>query len=542
MTAISSSQDKRGLALAADFPPDLLTHVISALSVGAVVWHLADEDDPGSLRIIAYNAAAEHSASAHWTELLDRPVREAIPELLDTPLAVLYQQLALHGGSADAGEFKFDTIGGEEIYAIKAAGLPGGCVLCTFINVTAERRLEEDVNRFFTNLRAPMCVASLDGYHKRMNPAFLALLGHPEEELRKTPFFKYLHPEDIETVQRELANLSADSPSVSYEARVRTASGEYRRLAWAITLHSQNLYGAAYDVTELRRVEAELRATTSELSRAVAQLREQAEARAALVRTLEENLATIQMQQQALNRSEKLAAIGQLAASVGHELRNPLAAVRNASKYLSKQLLDPTRRAASVSDPKIAQFFQIIERELNMAGKIINDLLDFARERDLARQPCALRPLIDEVFGLVAPGKARLENRVPEALPMLSVDREQLRQVLVNLAQNAVDAIPEDRSGEVIFSASGGDLTPWQIIVKDNGIGIPAELLGRIFEPLYTTKIKGTGLGLAIVQSIVKRHGGQIDVHSDPGVGTTFTLTIPGISQSASGISEKREP
>ena len=541
MTEASHSQSMQGLTLAADFQQDMLGHIIGALSIGAVVWHLPDPDDTGSLRIIAYNAAAEHSASARWPSLLDRPIRESIPELLDSPLGELYRRLALQGGSADAGEFKFDTVGGEEVYAIKAVGLPRHCVLVTFVNVTAERRLEEDVKRFFTNLRTPMCVASLDGYHGRMNPAFLSLLGHPEEELRTTPFFKYVHPEDLETVEREIGKMNPDSPSISYEARVRTASGAYRRLAWTITLHDQRLYGAAYDVTELRRVEAELRATTDELSGVVEKLRQQSEARAVLVKTLEDNLSTIQRQQLALNRSEKLAAIGQLAASVGHELRNPLAAVRNATKYLAKQLLDPSRRAASASDPKIPQFFQIIERELNMAGKIINDLLDFARERDLARQPCALRPLVDEVLGLVNAGNARLENRVQENLPLLSVDREQLRQVLLNLTQNAVDAIPGDRQGVVSICASGGGTTPWQIQVKDNGIGIPAGLLGRIFEPLYTTKIKGTGLGLAIAQSIIKRHGGQIEVQSEPDVGTTFTLTIPDTSQFASDISEKRE-
>ncbi|MDP1825568.1 MAG: ATP-binding protein [Archangium sp.] len=228
---------------------------------------------------------------------------------------------------------------------------------------------------------------------------------------------------------------------------------------------------------------------------------------------------------EALARSERLAAVGQLAASVGHELRNPLAAVRNAHTYLAKRLTEPGNPLAT--DARVGQFVGLVERELNTCAKIISDLLDFSRERAPALNPCPLRPLVDEAIGLV-PQRAGVTvvNRVPEELPVPSLDKDQFRQVLINLVQNAVEAMPE-RGGEVSVVAEGGQGAPWKIRVVDNGSGIPAEVVGKIFEPLFSTKNKGTGLGLAIVSNMIRKHGGTISVDSAVGRGTEFHIVLP---------------
>ncbi|WP_437675687.1 sensor histidine kinase [Sorangium sp. So ce131] len=222
-------------------------------------------------------------------------------------------------------------------------------------------------------------------------------------------------------------------------------------------------------------------------------------------------------------RVEKLAAIGQLAASIGHELRNPLGAIRNATHYL-KRRLGGTELGA---DPRVAQFLALMEKEIQACTRIIGDLLDFARERKPRRAACPLGPLVDDAFSVVqAPAHVRLVNQVPADLPVPSLDKDQFRQVLVNLIQNAADAIPADREGRVGVAARA-----WEdevvLSVADNGAGIPKENLARIFEPLFSTKLKGTGLGLAISAGIVRMHGGTLEVESEPGEGTTFLIRLP---------------
>lgn len=220
---------------------------------------------------------------------------------------------------------------------------------------------------------------------------------------------------------------------------------------------------------------------------------------------------------EALLRSEKLAAVGQLAASIGHELRNPLSAVRNAMTFVMKRM--PTH------DPKVKQFFDLMDHELTSCGKIISGLLDFARERPLSRQPSPLRALVSEAAGLVDRGEVPVENGVPEELPIPEIDRDQFRQVLINLIENAVDASRESKK-PVQIEASHGE-AGWTVVVRDEGVGIAEDVIGKIFEPLFTAKMKGTGLGLAIVRNIVKAHGGQIEVSSKVGLGTIFTVTLP---------------
>ncbi len=262
-----------------------------------------------------------------------------------------------------------------------------------------------------------------------------------------------------------------------------------------------------------------------------AEIAERKRAEAELARTLR----LLKDQQAALLRAEKMAAVGQLASSVGHELRNPLAAVRNGVTYIAKRVLDPKATAEKPVDPKVEHFFGLILRELGVCSKIINDLLDFARERAPVLGPCALHALVDESIELIAGGVAGIDNKVSPELSMPIIDRGMFRQVLINLLQNAMDATPSPGGRKVEVTAEGGDPEPWRIVIKDYGAGIPDDLLGKVFEPLFTTKAKGTGLGLAIVQNIVRAHNGKISIDSKVGEGTAITIILPATHEQQAG-------
>lgn len=240
---------------------------------------------------------------------------------------------------------------------------------------------------------------------------------------------------------------------------------------------------------------------------------------------LDSALRELEASQAAQLRSERLAVLGKLAASVGHELRNPLAAVRNANAYLARRVLTGTE---TPWDPRVAQFLAIIDKEVGACGKIISDLLDFARGREPTRAPCPLRPVVDDAFSVIQTQVA-LENAVPEDLPVLDLDKDQMRQVVINLVQNAVEATPAAQiaTARVVVSARSLASGGYVLEVRDNAGGIPAEVAERIFEPLFTTKTTGTGLGLAVVASMVERHGGKIQVDSQPGEGSCFSIELP---------------
>jgi two-component system, NtrC family, sensor histidine kinase HydH len=271
----------------------------------------------------------------------------------------------------------------------------------------------------------------------------------------------------------------------------------------------------------LRRAEAE-QATAKEREKSAA---------------LDQALSELERSQGTLIRTEKLAAIRQLAASVGHELRNPLAAIRNAHTYVAKRLEGARSGAEATLDPRFGQFMGVIDRELGACSKIVSDLLDYARERPPVLRPCPLRPLVEEALSVVpAVATVRVLNQVPDGLPIPNLDKEQFRQVIVNLVQNAVEAVPAGRPGQVLVQAEGGGPLPWRIVVADDGAGIPPESLASIFLPLYTTKTKGTGLGLAIVAGLVQRHCGEIRVESAPGQGTKFHITLPASQEARSQV------
>jgi len=226
--------------------------------------------------------------------------------------------------------------------------------------------------------------------------------------------------------------------------------------------------------------------------------------------------------QEQLIRAEKLAAIGQLASGVGHELRNPLGAIKNAALYVRRRI---AKSELSATEPKVLEFLDLIDEEVDSANKVITDLLSFSRVAkptvSLVNAGSIIRGALSHV---AVPGNVEVVTDVDPGLPIVVVDAAQIQQVFINIILNALEAMPEGGRLE-IRARNKAELVTVDFI--DTGCGIPESVMGKIFDPLFTTKPKGIGLGLAMSKSIMERHGGDIGVKSKEGKGTTFTLSLP---------------
>lgn len=233
-------------------------------------------------------------------------------------------------------------------------------------------------------------------------------------------------------------------------------------------------------------------------------------------------LDTLQSTQDKLIHSEKLASLGQLAAGVAHELNNPLATV-----LLYADIL---RRETNLDSQHQADLDTIINETLR-CKQIVSALLNFARQTQVNAQPTSLNHLILELIE-IEKRHPRYENisfelELQEDLPLVELDAAQLREVFLNLIHNAADAMPNGGRITIRTMAKPSGMVTFE--VQDEGKGIPPEHLSKLFTPFFTTKPvgKGTGLGLAIIYGIVKMHRGQINVKSEVGKGTTFTISLP---------------
>ena len=241
----------------------------------------------------------------------------------------------------------------------------------------------------------------------------------------------------------------------------------------------------------------------------------------ALNKLLDLDLAIIEDAYQAeyvarLQRTERLATLGQVAGGVAHELRNPLNVVKTSVYYLLN--------ARNPTPEKKADHLKRIERNVELADNVITSLSNFAKVPVPALAPIAIEPLVRESLEINPPGEG-IEVTVdcPAGLPHALGDGDQLRIALGNLIRNARDAMTQ--GGRLAISACANDGVV-ELSVADTGVGIEATDLARIMEPLYSTKARGLGLGLAITRSIVEKNQGSLRVTSEPGRGSTFTIRL----------------
>jgi two-component system, NtrC family, sensor kinase len=243
---------------------------------------------------------------------------------------------------------------------------------------------------------------------------------------------------------------------------------------------------------------------------------------ASLYTDLRGKMLELKSAQQQLVHSSKMAAIGELAANVAHEINNPLTSVLGYTTYLLKtvDLADSPRRMLGM-----------MEQETLRVRKIIRNLLDFSRQKPSRMMPADLLQPVKEtialVQGMAASSSVRLVEEYPPQAVMVNMDHDEIKQVFINIAYNALQAMPS--GGE--FRVRIGVGNDHHVVVEfgDNGVGISQEHLLKIFEPFFTTKESGdgTGLGLSISYRIIQNHGGTIEAASEVGQGTIFRVTLP---------------
>jgi two-component system NtrC family sensor kinase len=223
--------------------------------------------------------------------------------------------------------------------------------------------------------------------------------------------------------------------------------------------------------------------------------------------------------------TEKMSSLGRLAASIAHEINNPLAGILTYAKLLVRTLEEGTPDDAVRE--KLVRHLKLVEQETRRCTAIVRGLLDFARERPLETTEFDLNAAVAEALGLLR-HQMELQNVTLEVhggvVPPVNADFGQIRQCLLNVLINGCDAMP---SGGVlrVSTRAAGDAV--EVLIEDTGVGIPPENVKKVFDPFFTTKTKGTGLGLSVVYGIVERHGGTLRLESTVGVGTVVTLALP---------------
>jgi two-component system NtrC family sensor kinase len=266
---------------------------------------------------------------------------------------------------------------------------------------------------------------------------------------------------------------------------------------------------------------------TQELKKAQAENRQWTQTLEERVRRKTEEL---ERAYRSLTQSEKMASLGKLAAVVAHEINNPLAGILTYSKLISRMADKGLTEGKRLTDAK--NYLQIIEGESRRCGGIVKNLLTFARQTPINPQKNDLNAIIERCLLLLGHQMTlqgiELQKHLDPQLPSLYFDAGQVQQALLVIMLNAVEAMPH---GGRLTIESGFDVADrmGRVVVRDDGPGIPPEVLSHIFEPFFTTKEegKGTGLGLPIALGIVQQHGGNIEVHSTPQRGTAFTVLLP---------------
>jgi PAS domain S-box-containing protein len=379
-------------------------------------------------------------------------------------------------------------------------------VLVSDIDITERKRAEKALQQLMEfnegivqNMGEGVIVLDQHGDVTFTNPGTDSLLGYVAEELvgqhwtrivppdRQTEVDSTLHEAD--RLELEIVRKDGLRVPVLVSSTPLLREGPPVGTLWVFT-----------DITDRKRGERALKEYSGRLEGMV-----------------EERTRELHDAQHELMRKQRLAILGQLAGGVSHELRNPLATITNAVYFLQMTLAD--------ADEKTKEYLQLISTQAQAAGKIVSDLLDFSRKTVADRQQTPVSDLLAPLQDRCPPpNNVTVTTLVPPDLPAVLVDPQQIGQVLENLVTNAYQAMPDGGTLTVKAKAHNGEV---HLAVIDTGVGIASEHMPKLFEPLFSTKPRGIGLGLSVSRTLTEANGASIEVQSEEGKGSTFTLILP---------------
>ena len=471
---------------------------------------------------IEVNKAYEQILGLKKEEILFKKMAETYP------LTILGSRdwVTTYGRVAATGKpvlFNAYSVTKENYYQVYVYSVMKGFCVSVFIDVTAQKNRSEDelsdrkkaeqqlistekrFRRLYETTQDGIMARDLEGRMLHCNPAYAKMLGYTRKELRCLSV-KQLLPENWHGQRDRIAKkVLQTGRSIVFEREYRRKDGSIFPASvrtWRLTDGKGKVIGIwsiVRDITEQKRHQKTLEKQAGTLEKII-------------------NDRTKQ-----LKDSERLAAIGQTAGMVGHDLRNPLQTILG-ELYLAnaevESLLD------SEAKRNLKESVQVIEEQAVYMDKIVSDLQAFVQVVKIDKKPVYLEELITDVLETIAiPSNISVKTQSQHTLLQIKADPHLLRRVLINLVTNAVQAMP--RGGKLILNTQVSSEGQVSISVQDTGEGISEAIRSQIFTPLFTTKPRGQGFGLAVCKRVIEAHGGNITFISTKGKGTKFTIRFP---------------
>ena len=364
------------------------------------------------------------------------------------------------------------------------------------LNETLEQRVQAETRerlQIWNVSEDLLVIADLDGTCLSVNPAWTVTLGWSEADLLGKSYEALMHPDDRQRSLAELEQLAKGEKTLRFENRLRAKDGSYRWISWKAAPDGDHIYGMGRDVTETKRAQEALNKAGAELARV-----------------------------------SRITALSALTASIAHEVNQPLSGIiTNASTCL---------RMLSGDAPNVEGARETARRALrdgNRAADVISRLRALFSKKEFTLEPLNINDLTREVAALslvdLQRGHVVLQSEYATDVPMITGDRIQLQQVVLNLIRNAVDAMAtvRDRPRQLLISTSRDAHDGVRVTVRDGGIGLEPESMNKLFDAFYTTKADGMGIGLAVSRSIIEKHHGRLWAEPNDGPGATFVFSIP---------------